>query len=63
MKDKMALPTCMLGMKVRTSLGEVWGAAVMDSCNGYECIDSEDTQFKTAWTKLIKKLLQYGVLN
>jgi hypothetical protein len=63
MKAKKVCPTSILGVKVQAASGEPWGVLVMDSANAFECVDTEDQRFKTAWTGLMKSLRKYGALD
>jgi hypothetical protein len=63
MKAGKLCPTCILGVRITSADGTIWGVVVMDSSNQYECIDTEDKSFKAAWTKLRNRLISLGALT
>ena len=63
MKANRGLPTNILGVKVESSSGEVWGALVMDSSNPYVCIDTRTPRFQRAWKVLRERLIQCGAVD
>ena len=63
MKAGRTLPTNILGVRIETSSGKIWGVLVMDSCNTYVCIDSNDRRFQQALGVLKARLIQCGTLS
>lgn len=62
-RKKRACPNNMLGIRLENSHNEVWGVLTMDSSNDIVCIDSNSSQFRTALTRLTKKLRNMGVID
>jgi hypothetical protein len=62
-KRKRRCPTSMLAVELRDRDKEPWGVLVMDSCNDFECIDSDSREFRTALTKLTDWLQKSGAME
>ncbi len=56
-------PTSILGVRLNDRHNSPWGVLVMDSCNEYECIDTNSPQFRKALTELKNELRDLGVLD
>lgn len=56
-------PTSILAIQLRDSRNAAWGVLVMDSCNGIECIDTNEKAFRMAFTTLTKELQRLQVLQ
>ncbi len=62
-KRKTPCPVALLAVPLLNKNREPWGVVVMDSCNQYECIDTDSREFRTAFTKLEQQLHSLGVTD
>ena len=62
-KRKKVIPVSILAIPLLDGNGERWGVLVMDSSNEYECIDTDESAFRTAFRNLQKSLQKFGIVT
>ena len=62
-KGKKKLPLSMCGIPLESRKNIPIGVLVLDSCNTYECIDTDTRSFRGALTRLTNRLHELGVLE
>ncbi|HAH46948.1 hypothetical protein [Gimesia sp.] len=63
LKKGKTCPTSILGVIIRNEKKECWGVLVMDSSNGYSCIDTSEKKFRAELSTLNRELRRYGIFE